>query len=116
MSAIRLYTDEDVFGVIAPALRRHGIDAVSTPETARLGESDESQLSWAANQGRVLITLNVGHFVCIHGNWLAQGRHHAGIIVSQHRTVGDLLRRVTAVAARLDAETMVNRLEFLSDW
>jgi hypothetical protein len=49
MSGPRFFTDEDVYGAVAPALRKAGFDAVSTPEARRLGESDESQLTWAAD-------------------------------------------------------------------
>lgn len=35
MNAVRFFTDEDVFADVAPALRRGGIDAVSTPEAER---------------------------------------------------------------------------------
>jgi hypothetical protein len=44
MTAIRFFTDEDVYGSVAGALRRVGYVAVSTPEMGRLRESDESQL------------------------------------------------------------------------
>ena len=54
MSAVRLFTDEDVYAAIASALRKADVDAVSTPEAGRLGESDESQLVYAAGEGRVL--------------------------------------------------------------
>jgi hypothetical protein len=40
MSAIRFFTDEDVYGTVAGALRRAGFDAISTPEAGRLRESD----------------------------------------------------------------------------
>lgn len=63
MSNARFVTDEDVFGDIAVALRRHGYDAVSTPEVGRLTEDDPSQLEWAASEGRVLVSFNVGDFV-----------------------------------------------------
>ena len=45
MSQIRFFTDEDVYRTVAAALRRGGFDALSTPESGRLGESDEDQLS-----------------------------------------------------------------------
>jgi hypothetical protein len=48
MSAAKFFTDEDIYAAVVPALRRAGLDAVSTPEAGRLGESDESQLAWAA--------------------------------------------------------------------
>lgn len=116
MTTIRFFTDEDVYGAIALALSKAGIDVVSTPKVGRLGETDESQLTWASNEGRTLVTFNVAHFAYLHADWAKQGRHHAGIIVSTQRPIGDLLRRLRHLADALDADTMRDRLEFLSDW
>ena len=116
MSDMRFFTDEDVYGAIAPALRRAGIDAVSTPELGRHRQSDESQLEWASAEGRVLVTFNVGHFADLHQTWLRAGRSHAGIVVSSQRPIGDTIRRLLHLATAMSAELMPGRLEFLSDW
>lgn len=113
---IRFFTDEDVYGSIAPALRGSGYDAVSTPEVGRIGESDDSQLAWAAGQGYVLVSFNVGHFASRHAEWLQGGRHHHGIVVSQQRPIGEVLRGLIHLAKSLDAEAMRDRLEFVGDW
>jgi Domain of unknown function (DUF5615) len=83
MTAIRFYTDEDVYAAVAVQLRAAGHDAVSTPEAGRFGESDQSQLLWAAQAQRALFTFNVADFARLHHQWMTQGRHHAGVIVSQ---------------------------------
>lgn len=116
MTPVRFFTDEDIYGSIAPALRRAGLDALSTSEAGRLRESDESQLLWAASHGYVVVTFNVSHFAGLHQDWLSQGRHHAGIVVSQQRPVGETLRRLLNLAKSRDADAMRDRLEFLSDW
>lgn len=116
MAAIRFFTDEDVYGAIAPSLRKSGFHAISTPESGRFGGSDESQLHWAADEGRVLVTFNVAHFSNLHALWMSQGRHHCGIVVSQQRPIGDFLRRLLNLGSQLNQETMRNRLEFLGDW
>ena len=116
MSAIRFLMDEDVYGAVAPALRQAQIDALSTTEAGRGGESDESQLDWASNEHRALFTFNVGHFAGLHAVRIAEGRHHAGIIVSSQRPIGDVVRRLVHLANALEAEAMRDRLEFLSDW
>ena len=116
MTQIRFFTDEDVYGGVAPALRKAGFDAVSSPESGRLGESDESQLDWAASQGRALVTFNVAHFTAMHVTWVQQGKPHAGIIVSAQRPIGDLIRRLIRLGNALDEIAMKSRLEFLSDW
>ena len=116
MARVRFFTDEDVYAAIAPALRKAGLDALSAPEAHRLGKSDDSQLAFAADEGRVFVTFNVAHFTALHRAWLSQGRHHAGIIVSSQRPIGDMLRRILHLARTLDAETLRDRLEYLSDW
>lgn len=116
MSRLRFFTDEDVYGSIPPALRRAGYDAIGTIEAGRSGESDESQLTWAAREGRVVVTFNVAHFAALHRDWSAQGRRHTGIIVSSQRPIGDLLRRLLRIAAGRTAESMLDQIVFLSEW
>lgn len=116
MSTLRFFTDEDVYGAVAPALRRAGVDAVSTPEVGRRGQTDESQLEWSLAEDRVLVTFNVAHFAEQHADWLGRGRHHGGIVVSSQRPIGDTVHRLLHLAHALDADSMHDRLEFLGDW
>lgn len=116
MSRPRFFTDEDVHGTVARLLRTAGFDALSTPETGRIGASDESQLDWADREGRVLVTFNVSDFARIHHQWMKSARGHAGIVVSQQRPPGDLVRRLARLAASLNALDMRDRLEFLANW
>jgi hypothetical protein len=85
-------------------------------EVGRGGESDESQVDWASSENRALLTFTVGHFAALHTMRMAEGRHHAGIIVSSQRPIGDVIRRLLRLARDLDAESMRDRLEFLGDW
>lgn len=116
MNAPRFFTDEDVYAAVAVGLRKAGFDAVSTPEMRRTGESDESQLDWAASEGRVLVTFNVAHFAALHTSHLRQGKHHAGVVVSSQRRIGDVLRRLIHLAGTLEADALQDRLEYLGDW
>lgn len=88
----------------------------STPEAGRRGLGDEEQLSWAADEGRVLVSFNAAHFVALHAAWMGRGGHHAGLVVSSQRPLGELIRRLTNLAQALEAESLRDRLEFLSDW
>lgn len=81
-----------------------------------MGESDESQLAFAASTGRVLVTFNVAHFAELHATWLVDSQHHAGIVVSNQRTIGDTLRRLLHLSRSLDTNTFKDRLEYLGDW
>jgi hypothetical protein len=116
MSAIRFFTDEDVHGWVAASLRHRGFEAISTPEADRLNESDDSQLLWAASNDYSIVTFNVGHFTSRHTESLKSGQHHSGMIVSRQRPIGEIVCRLLHVASTLDAASMRDRLEFLSDW
>jgi hypothetical protein len=116
MTPIRFFTDEDVYGHVAPRLRVEGIDALSTPEAQRIGASDPSQLAWAAQEGRVLFTFNVADFARLHHEWMTRGSHHAGVVVSQQRPLGDVIRRLLNLGWCLNADEMQDRLEYLSSW
>jgi hypothetical protein len=80
MTRIRFFTDEDVYAAVAQSLHQAGWDALSRPQAGWVGESDEPQLTFAATEGRVLVTFNVAHFSQLHSTWLAAGHHHAGIV------------------------------------
>jgi hypothetical protein len=116
MSQIRVFADEDMQRAVAVQLRAAGFDAIATLEANRLGESDPSQLLWAAREGRMLVTYNVADFARIHYEWMKQGLHHAGIVVSRQRPIGDALQRLLHLALTLSAEDMQDRLEYLSNW
>ena len=72
--------------------------------------------SGSPTEGRVLVTFNVAHFRELHATWLRYGRHHAGIVVSSQRPIGDMLRRLRHLADALDADSMRDRLELPNDW
>jgi DNA-binding transcriptional MerR regulator len=118
VSAIRLYCDEDSQNrALLKALRSRGVEVASAAEVGMLGQGDETQLSWANEQGRVLFTHNVGDFCRLHDQFLREGKSHAGIVVAeQGASVGDRLRRLLKLNDARTAEKMRNRLEFLSNW
>ena len=80
------------------------------PKPAGLA-SDESQIAFAASEGRVLVTFNV-HFAALHATWMEHGRHHAGVVVSSQRPLGD----AASVDPSARDATLKDRLEFLGDW
>ena len=116
MSRPRFYTDEDIYAAVAVQLRKAGFDAISTPQAGRLGESDAAQLQWSTAEDRVLVTFNVQDFARLHHEWLQQNHHHAGLIVSRQRPIGDVVKRLVALASTLTQDEMKDRLEYLSNW
>ena len=110
----KLHFDEDADVRLAKALRRRGHDVTTTPEVNLLSASDEEQLTYAASQGRVLVTRNVEHFPDIYKVWFEQGREHWGIIVTvRQRPVGEVLARMERLLNRYDAKELRNCFFFL---
>jgi Domain of unknown function (DUF5615) len=96
-------------------LRRAGFDCLTASEAEMRGQSDESQLRFATEQGRVLFTKNTADFRRLDAEWRTSGKSHAGIVVlTDHRArVGVQLRAFQAMGAKFTAEDMKDRLEFL---
>ena len=94
---IRLFTDEMITNRLARELRRRGYDVESCQEARRSDQRipDQDQLQYATLQGRAILTFNTGDFVRLEQQLKAEGRGHAGIIVSPRiDDPGTLLRCV----------------------
>ena len=90
---IRLYLDEDTMDkALVSALRARGLDMLTAHQADMIERSDEDHLAFAAREGRVLYSFNVGDYCRLQ----AQGRSHAGLILAQQQRypVGDQTRPV----------------------
>ena len=109
MSKICCYTDENVARAVINGLRQRGVDVLSVPETNLLGASDEEQLEFALEQGRVIFTHD-DDFLRL----AATGTKHAGMVYgSQQLPLGASIRSLMLIYEVLTAEEMQNQLEFL---
>lgn len=114
-----LYLDEDSSErALVAALRGAGFDCLTVLEAQRTRFSDEDQLAFAAEEGRVIYTRNTRDFRRLDALWHQAGRSHAGIIVLsiQQTPVGVQLRALTKVAAAFESGDMVDRLVFLRNY
>jgi hypothetical protein len=119
LSAVRIHLDEDADAhALLRALRQRGQDVVSSRERGLLGYTDEEQLAWAKEHGRVIYTYNASDFCRLHSEYLSRGRHHAGIIIGDQQTssIGEEMRRLLKLGEAKSAEAMENNLEFLRNW
>lgn len=82
---LSLYFDEDVSVVIVKIFQAHGFDAICASQMKMFGKTDEQQLAYASSKGRVFITHNKEHFLKLHKDYLAMGRHHSGIVLMARR-------------------------------
>jgi hypothetical protein len=117
--SICLYFDADAMQrAMVRGLQARGVDAMTAHEADMAGATDEDQLEFARQQGRVLFSFNASDFFRIHTEWLTQGKSHRGIILApqQQYTIGERIRRILKLMSVRSAEEMENRVEFLSDW
>ena len=106
---IKFYTDENVPIAVANGLRRQGVDVLTTQEANMQGAPDTEHLTFAANEGRVIVTQDAD-FLRLH----AAGWQYVGIVYAkQHAPIGDILRGLLLLYQVLDPENMINKIEFL---
>ncbi|MGH9380412.1 MAG: DUF5615 family PIN-like protein [Thermoanaerobaculia bacterium] len=107
---IRFHLDEPVDLAVARALRRHGIDVTTTPESGLRTASDKHQLEFASREGRVLVTHDADFL-----RLAAKGNRHHGIAYCHKasRSVGQMVRSLILMYEVLAPEEIRGRVEFL---
>jgi predicted nuclease of predicted toxin-antitoxin system len=113
---LKVYLDECISPDLASAMRQRGWDVVSAHEVGLVGVTDEEQLEFATQTGRVLLTFDVRDFQELAERWAQQGKEHAGILLCQHlpkQAYGRLLHRLEQVRNTLTAEQMRNAVVWL---
>jgi hypothetical protein len=110
--AVRLYLDEDSMRAgIVRALRARQVDVITAQDADLVGRhSDEEHVAYATEHGRVVFTFNRGDFARLHKTYIASGRHHAGIILSDQLETSMIVRRLFRLLAELSAADMYDRL------
>ena len=116
MSTIRLFLDEDVWPGLAVALREKRFDIMHAYEVGRGGMSDADQLTYAAQEGRAILTHNARDFVQLGVEYFFSERSHAGLILSPQIEKGELIRRMLNLLRSLSAEEIVNTVRYLGDY
>jgi predicted nuclease of predicted toxin-antitoxin system len=109
----RLLLDENVQLDLAVALRNRGFDVLHVQEVDRKGRSDPEQLLLAVQQERCILTFNIKDFVPLHNSCVTSNQEHWGIILSEERPIGELLRRTLFLLTTTSAEALKNQIHFL---
>jgi hypothetical protein len=108
--AICFYMDEHFPGPATTALRRRGVDVLSTREADRCGLSDLAQLASATTQRRVMATFDP-YYLALHRS----GTEQPGIAWCPQRkySIGELIQATMRLHAVLDCDSMRNHVEYL---
>jgi hypothetical protein len=109
-ASIRFHLDENVDHAIADGLRRYGVDVTVTSEVGLLRATDDMQLSFARDNGRVIVTHD-DDFLAMH----SQGMLHAGIAYCPPDThpIGAIIQTLLLIHGAMEPHEMMNHVEFL---
>jgi hypothetical protein len=100
---VRVYLDESLSPTIAALLRARGVDAVSAHEVGRLGADDRSQLRYATEEGRAIVTPNLRDFLTLAADAVRENELHGGIILVSPRVPAHAFSRTADSIATIAA-------------
>lgn len=101
---MKLYLDEDISPKVSAILRKKRIDAVSAHETGMLEASDEQQLSFAADNGRTMVTRNRDDFITLTVQFFEALKPHKGLIIVPHTIPGSEFGKLASLLAKLSKD------------
>ncbi|MGI8553275.1 MAG: DUF5615 family PIN-like protein [Dehalococcoidia bacterium] len=110
------YLDEDLSHKAAALARRSGVDVVSSLECNRNGSSDEDQLAFAAEQGRVLVSQDYAGFSRLTKRFASEGRDHAGVLLLASSISNGDYAGIAAAIARYDREHPQGLAPYMLDY
>jgi len=107
---IKFYFDEQVPAAVCKSLRRRGIDVLTAQELGRGGLADDAQLTFALQEGRVMVTFD-SDFIAL----AARGAEHSDIAYAKPgtRSMGALVRALLLIHGTLEPAEMVGHVEYL---
>lgn len=120
---MKLLLNEMWSAEIARQLRRRGVDVVAATELPRRyrGVPDEVVFERAREDGRAIVTDNVGDFSRLVADAAGRGERHHGVVFAlrpafdraRPRIVGDMVRALAALAASEGADPLRSGALFL---
>ena len=101
---MKLYLDEDISPKVSEILRKKGMDAVSTHEVDMLQASDEEQLTFAATDGRAMVTRNRDDFITLTVQFFEDLKPHKGLIIVPYTIPGSEFSVLASLLAKFSGE------------
>jgi predicted nuclease of predicted toxin-antitoxin system len=106
---IRFHLDEHVDPAIAAALHRAGIDVTTTVEAGLRTQGDESQLRFARDEGRVIVTRDQD-FLRLAGG----GVEHSGVVFyTANQSIREIIEGLILIYEVMLPGEMAGWIEYL---
>jgi predicted nuclease of predicted toxin-antitoxin system len=110
---IDLYLDEDVNVVLADLVRARGFRVATTQAAGQVGATDASQLAFATNHRKAILTHNRVDFEALARKHFEENKLHSGIIIAVRRPPKELSRRVLILLDSVTADEMENHIRYI---
>lgn len=109
--ALAYYMDVHLPAAVTDALRRLGIDVITSQEDGTGRATDSALLSRATELNRILVTQDED-FLLIAADWQSSGTHFTGLIYGhQLRTaIGQMVEDLELIATCMPTSEIANRL------
>ena len=106
----KFYADENVPLAVSNALKRRGIDVVTTQESYMLSRDDESQFSFAVSEKRVIITHDSDFLVLA---TMEKMNHNGILFFTKQIDIGQAIEEIEQVYLAYNAEELNGVILFL---
>jgi predicted nuclease of predicted toxin-antitoxin system len=90
---IKFYTDTHIPKAVATQLRLRGVEVVRCEDVGMASADDAEHLEYATAHAYSVVTHDLDFWVH-HGEWLAQGLRHTGIVLISNQFQSDIGRQV----------------------
>ena len=101
---MKLYLDEDISPKVSAILQKKGVDAVSAHEVGMLEASDEEQLSFAAADGRAMVTRNRDDFITLTVQFFEAIKNHKGLIIVPYTIPGSEFSKLATLLVKFSED------------
>ena len=112
----KLLLDEQIWVYLAMLLREEGFDVYHVTEVGLHQTPDPAILEEAVKKRQAVVTFNVKDFIPLAHEYLAEGKEHYGIVVSNEIPQGELKKRVTNLLESISEDELKNMVRFLQDF
>ncbi len=68
-------------GKAARVARKRGVQVITSNEAGNLGAADDIHFAYAIERNYVLVTANIGDYLPLFNQWLAEGKTHPGLVL-----------------------------------